>query len=280
MKAVTIHSYIYLGALYWHLTKLSGTPEAKGEKGVLTAILNLKQKIEEAGLPVTLRAGNKLWTIAGEIEKDENLNTLPIEMTRKISGLAQTLESTLIAEAEGKVIYQITDKRIDLDKLLYKQSALLAPNVFMSIPLICASDFNEACKSIAYELTTGGAFYILRCTEGVIRHYYLGVIKRKRLKSNYRTWGRMIEQMRNKRTNKPPVEILDTIDSIGVNFRNQTNHPDKVYDIEEVQDLFGLCVEVINRIVNAGQWELPEDSLEKFRQEYQKKSKQEEDEED
>jgi hypothetical protein len=48
---------------------------------------------------------------------------------------------------------------------------------------------------------------------------------------------------------RPPPLILQNLDHIRVNFRNPTQHPDKIYDIQEVQDLFGLCVDAANRMM-------------------------------
>jgi len=39
------------------------------------------------------------------------------------------------------------------------------------------------------------------------------------------------------------------LDNIRRSFRNPTQHPDKIYDIQEVQDLFGLCIDAINRMI-------------------------------
>jgi hypothetical protein len=51
------------------------------------------------------------------------------------------------------------------------------------------------------------------------------------------------------RSNNPPVELLDTLDNIRTNFRNPTNHPEKIFEIDKVQDLIFLCVDSINRMV-------------------------------
>jgi len=40
----------------------------------------------------------------------------------------------------------------------------------------------------------------------------------------------------------------DHLDHIRRSFRNPTQHPDKIYDIQEAQDLFGLCVDAVNRM--------------------------------
>ena len=278
MKPISIFLYIHLGALHWNLVRLSGSiNDIKGESGVLPALLDLKQHLVEAGLPVTLAAGWKLWELAAEIEKDQKLENISPEMSIKISKLAYSIEPTLIAESSGKIAYLITDKRLDIEKLLHNQSALLAPDIFNMLPAICVNDFLSACKSIAYELPTAAAFHILRCAEGTLRHFYLGVIKQKRLQPGNRTWGAMVLQMRRKKTNSPPVELLDTLDNIRINFRNPTNHPEKIFDIEEVQDLFGLCVDAINRMVKTVHWIMPEDSLKSYHKAYLEKSKKESD---
>lgn len=270
MKEISIRTYIYLGALHWHLVKLNPALvyKARGENGILESLLILKERIDEAGLSVTLRAGWKLWKIAEEIEADKELDDLPSDMRLRITEAACDLENTLVAEAEGKAAYLITEKRLDKEKLVRKQSALLANGVWKSLPHICTSDFTSACKAIVFELPTAAAFHILRCTEGGLRHYYTGVIKRNRLNPSKRMWGALVLQMRDKKTNKPPVELLDTLDRIRINFRNPTNHPDKIYDIEEAQDLFGLCVDAINRMVKAKNWYLPEDSIRGIRKKY------------
>jgi len=50
------------------------------------------------------------------------------------------------------------------------------------------------------------------------------------------------------RGRRPDPLILDHLDHIRRSFRNPTQHPDKIYDIQEAQDLFGLCVDAVNRM--------------------------------
>lgn len=49
-------------------------------------------------------------------------------------------------------------------------------------------------------------------------------------------------------SDNPQKELLDNLDNIRVSFRNPTQHPEKRYDIDEAQDLFNLCIEVVNRM--------------------------------
>lgn len=62
-------------------------------------------------------------------------------------------------------------------------------------------------------------------------------------------WGPMVTHLKKRKAKPiPPATLLNNLDNIRVSFRNPTQHPEKIYDIQEVQDLFGLCVDVVNRM--------------------------------
>lgn len=50
------------------------------------------------------------------------------------------------------------------------------------------------------------------------------------------------------RNPKPNKALLDHLDNIRKNFRNPTNHPEMVYGMDEVQTLFALVVDVLDRM--------------------------------
>lgn len=59
----------------------------------------------------------------------------------------------------------------------------------------------------------------------------------------------MITSLRAKRRRPLPNKILlNHLDHIRDSFRNPTDHPEKMYDIDEAQDLFGIVAEVLNRM--------------------------------
>jgi hypothetical protein len=91
----------------------------------------------------------------------------------------------------------------------------------------------------------------MRATEAVLRHFYLCVVERDRV--DPLMWWSMVDSMKKKKK-PPPGSLLNHLDNIRVSYRNPTQHPDKIYDINEVQDLFGLCIEVINRMVTSPHW--------------------------
>lgn len=258
MEPHNIQEYMHVGAMNWYLVRLPDTIQVKTAHD---AIKDLQENIQKADLKVTYRAGYRLWKMQEELNKMNALEEMPPSLVDKIRKESRDLEKTLVAESLGKIVFVVTEKRIDVEKLTNKPSALLSSKVWISLPRVSASDFENACKAIAFELPTAGAFHLLRCLEGAIKHYYLCIIKRNRLPSKLRMWGPMINQLREKKKNPPPKELIEVLDRIRVSFRNPTSHPDKMYDSDEVQDLFGLVVDALNRIVRLKQWKEPDNSI-------------------
>lgn len=260
METHTIQEYMHIGAMNWFLVRLPDVVRAKGSNSAYAAIKDFKDNIQKADLTVTYRAGVRLWAILDKLGVVAVSDNVPQELIQEIRTEANDIEKTLVAESLGKLVFVVTEKRIDSDKLVHNPATLLAGDVWISMPRISAYDFRHACHAIAFELPTAGAFHLLRCVEGIIKHYYMCIVKRDRLPEDKRMWGPMVQQMREKKREHPPIELLDTLDRIRINFRNPTNHPEKMYDMDEVQDLFGLCVDALNRIVKSKYWEVPSDS--------------------
>ena len=64
-------------------------------------------------------------------------------------------------------------------------------------------------------------------------------------------WGPMLTDLRKRKKASKYATLLSNLDNIRKSFRNPTQHPEKTYDMDEVQDLWGLCTEVINRMAKA-----------------------------
>lgn len=122
---------------------------------------------------------------------------------------------------------------------------LFATGVFSKLTELAQYDLKEAGKCLALNRNTASAFHTLRATEECLKQFCFCSIKQKRLKKPM--WASMIEALRKKETNQPSPVILDTFDMIRRHYRNPTQHPEKIYD-EEAQDLFNLCITVINQV--------------------------------
>lgn len=244
VKSRPISQYIEFGTELRYLQDAqSSWPIHEGD-GIHSNIVRFLTHIREYDLIVTERAASEMQELLNELTETESEATLSEEQSKKLRSITSDLRKTLFAEARGRIAYIVTDKRIDVHKLLKNIGALFAPGVFEKLPEISRYDFAEAGKCVAFERPTSGAFHLLRGTEDVLRRTYCEIVKRNRAKL---MWGPMVESLRKRRTS-PPKPLLDNLDNIRMSFRNPTQHPDKIYDIQEVQDLFSLCVDVVNRM--------------------------------
>jgi hypothetical protein len=251
MQSKSIVEYVMFGTELRYLQDVTNGEPIHGNAMILDNIDRFLSNLQKFGLKVTSRAAYPLRTIRDELAKTDQEHVLTTDESTRLRKIMTDLRRTLMAEASVILAYIVTDKRLDVNKLLQDMSSLLAPKVFDAMPDVARYDFSEAGKCIAYERPTAAAFHLLRGTESVFRNYYCSIVKRNRVKPLL--WGSMIESLRKCR--KPPESpLLENLDNIRLSFRNPTQHPEKVYDIEEVQDLFGLCVDVVNRMVTSDRW--------------------------
>jgi hypothetical protein len=169
-----------------------------------------------------------------------------VEVTQ-LRKAAEDVFTTLQAESEGQIIFVTTPKRFDMSRLLGDVGALMAPGVYDVLSDVAQHDFAEAGRCVAYELPTASAFHLLRGTEDVLRWFYCSTVKRDRV--DPLLWFAMSVHLSKRRT-PPPAVLLANLDNLRKSFRNPTQHPEMIYDIEEVQDLFALAIDVVSRMVH------------------------------
>jgi hypothetical protein len=260
MKSQPISSWISFGTGLRYLQDAGKTHTIKAKGGVLDNITSFLKNLEKFNLKVTARAANDLISFKSDLEKkytESELqkktieDKLTIEEAKKLQEIKKILRITLFAEAQGFSAYIVTEKRIDVEKLINDVPSLMAPNIFESLSKICKYDFEEGCKCIAFGRPTASAFHLLRGTEAELREFYYRKKKILRKDQNsFKSWGSMTTELRNLNSPSIPDSLLNNLDNIRENYRNPTQHPELIYDIEDVQNLFPLCVEVVNRMVS------------------------------
>lgn len=249
MKANDIWAYIYVGTCLRYLQDSQPEDLVHGKGRTINNIDLFLSSLDALGLNVTMRASENLSTIRSSLITKKRRGKLTLREARELQHTSTQLRDTFMAETKGIFVYTVTDKRLDLRKLLYGANDLFAPNVFDVCPEVARFDFEEAGKCIAFERPTAAAFHMLRGTEAVLRAYYRRYVRAAR---SGLAWGQITNQLRAKTRGRLPDPILlDNLDHIRRSFRNPTQHPDKMYDIQEAQDLFGLCIDVVNRMAKA-----------------------------
>jgi len=249
MKQTSIWQYIWVGTCLRYLQDQQAGWSAKAKSMTVDNLRSFLDSLDDLGLHVTKRASEGLQEIMEELEGKSAEYKLTAADASRIQKAASDVRNTFEAETGGVFTYVVTDKRIDVRKLLDDVGALFSPGVYDACSAIARYDFAEAGKCIAFERPTAGAFHILRGTESVVRLFYKRYV---RPAQTGLTWGQMTQALAAKaKGRKPDPVILQNLDHIRVSFRNPTQHPDKVYDIQEAQDLFSLCIDAVNRMIAA-----------------------------
>ncbi|MFY1617850.1 hypothetical protein [Micromonospora sp. WMMD736] len=265
MEALSIEKYVLLGN---DIRLMLGVQEGVHLYAPKTLEYCMKRFVESCKaqrLHVTLRVFERqfeailnLWQEHhANLEGDEKVACkLSADEAILIRQAAHIVQSTLVAEAQGIYAYVTKDKRFNVDKLLNDVESIMAPGVFDKLPEVAKYDLGEAGRCIAFETPTAAAFHLMRGTEDTLRWFYCSIVKRGRLDQKQMVWGAIVNHLR-KRHDAPPAILLNNLDNLRTGFRNPTQHPDKIYDIEEVQDLFALSLDVINRMVKYIHPEIP-----------------------
>jgi hypothetical protein len=247
MEQKSVSSYVMLGATEKYLEDIQKDHPVHGEGHFLDNLSRFIDLLDELDFPVTTGAIKyvRLDTIKDDLKATDDDAKLSAERVKNIRREMRHIRVALISESQQKLAFIVTPKRIEVDRLLDDPGSLMAPGIWDELEDLVRYDLSEAAKCIAFERPTAAAFHLMRATEGALRGMYCTVVKRKRV--DPLLWSPMIEQLRG-RSKPPPRPLLDQLDNIRHNFRNPTQHPDAVYDIQEAQDLWSLAIDAITRM--------------------------------
>lgn len=245
MEQKSIRAYFQFGTTTRYLQDVSEGYNLKSDGGVIKNIEYFFETLDDLKLQVTKRAAKKLSSLHDRLSQQEGPSISKTD-AEKLKTIIRELRQTLHAEIEGFDAYIVTPKRIATEHLINDISGLFAKDVYAKLPQVAAYDIAEAGKCVAFERPTAAAFHILRAAEDVLRSFYEKVVKQKRITS--RMWGPIVIDLRKRTAMKNEAALLNNLDNIRASFRNPTQHPEKIYSMDEVQDLIFLCVDVINRM--------------------------------
>jgi hypothetical protein len=246
MIARSVSEYVMFGTTLRYLQDAQPGSLIHNEAGLLDNLARFLQILAPSGYWVTVNASGRLQSIHERLKATENDHVLSLSEARELAEAATSIRDTLMAELQGHIAFVVTDKRIEVRKLLWTVETLLSPGRFAILSDIAQFDLREAGICLAFDRPTAAAFHILRATEDTLRRVYSAYVPPMQ-QDTLMLWGPMVEQLVGLPT-APGQALLDHLKNIKNNFRNPTQHPEKAYDIEEAQDLFNLCVDVLNRM--------------------------------
>lgn len=188
---------------------------------------------------------SELDVIVKQISDMSDEQVTPADVIEKLKKFSLKIETTIDAELKLTHAYILDEKRLGLNRLLDNIKELFGDAVFNKLSKQAQMDFMEAGKCLAFERYTASAFHILRATEEMLSVYYKHKIKQKRVKELL--WYPMVKHLSGKKG--VPLALMAVLDSVRLDFRNPTAHPEKFYGEDEVQKLFSHCGDIVNRIV-------------------------------
>jgi hypothetical protein len=245
--------FIHLGARIRYLIGVQAKYPLDGRGNVLDNLTKLRERLVALGfnVSVTLFDGTLADFVAEfkqKIAKQQEGEATLADSAAKFTDQVTSFEKTVTAEAVNRKIAIPMPRRIPLQHLLERPENVFGKGVFDALTDIAKRDVRESCSCIAFEVPTAAAFHILRCVEECVRIVYRTYFPRKTVQK--RTWGQLTSELKQKPRNpRPDQTLLAHLDHVREKFRNPTDHPDKFYDIEEVEDLLHLAADIINRCV-------------------------------
>jgi len=247
MKKESLLNFYFLGTVVRYIQDVAPHYDVGTENdgNVLSNVKVFFENLDQLDLVVTRQAAWELRNVVLSLAQKAGTDKVA-EKAAELSGAMTDLRRTLDAELSTKYAFRITPKVIETEKLLERVPDLFAPSAFSRLPEIAKFDFTEAAQCIAFERPTAAAFHVLRGTEAVLRVFYETTVRTKRIKN--RMWGPLVTDMRGRSKCGVHGVLLNHLDHIRNAFRNPTQHPEAKYDIHEVQDLWSLCVDAVNRM--------------------------------
>jgi len=239
MYALSPYMFVHIGLIIRLLRHASGIAISV----IISESDKLANELSSAGFAVSSQGLYQLKEFIGLLREDANKDrAITAAEVTKLSGIMSVLEQMVFAEAETKRIYIVTETRFSLDSLLNKPEQMFSGEVYGRLPPQVTFDIAEGFKCIVFSRATAAAFHLLRATEGTLREYYLKSVKRARVK--VLNWGNMTQHMARKK--RKDASLISRLDYIRTTYRNPTSHPEAKYELEQAQDLLGLCTDVVS----------------------------------
>lgn len=214
-----------------------------------SSLTTLVTELQEGNFQVTLAAmdSDDFLAMVSALDALENTDTaLGDGLSKWIRNLSEKIETVVFPESIIKRIYVLPNRRFNSEYLLSSPQKLLKDGTFEKLDEVAKQDISSACRCILFGEATAAAFHILRATESVLKSYYFAHKKQRRLPKPM--WGSMLAELRAKTKSKPPGTLLNSLDLIRSAYRNPTQHPEAIYEIDSAQDLFGVCLDVIGKM--------------------------------
>jgi len=246
MNITNSYDLIFIGLL---TRALQNVNEEDSVEEFLLLFSQLKTALENSSMTVSISAISNINSLNDKIEALKKMHSkgkIGLSLADGLHDEMKVIENIIFSEALTKDVYVLPARRYNGDYLINNPGKLLKDGIFDKLTDMAKFDFIAACRCLSFGEATASAFHILRATEDTLKEYYFKYKKTKRLAKPM--WGPMTQELRNKKKPKPSDSILNALDVVRVSYRNPTQHPQAIYDLDSSQDLLGVCIDLINKM--------------------------------
>lgn len=255
MKITDPSDYLFLGNLIRYLLHVQPGRRLDGGGYVLEAMKNVGILLTRNGFPVSNKMfENTLGELRAKFVKQIKESGSPEkEIISKndaedLGHKMKSLEDAIFAEVAICRIAVPVTRRYELKYLIDDPTGLFASGSFAMLPQVAQYDVRQGCRAIAFDLPTAAAFHLLRAVEECQR--WLHRAHFPQADCSTMAWGPVWQALYGKvRRPRPDPVLMAHLDHLRKRFRNPTDHPEKVFEIDEAQDLLNICIDAIGRVV-------------------------------
>lgn len=247
MQINSLYRFIFFGTAFRYLQDLVPHPDFHSNGGPLANMNFILDFLNENNMRVSANAAIELRNFRDILLNREGENrALSQDDCRELNTIMNALRPTILAESIEVTAIFPREKRYNFKHLTERPERIFGDATFQVLPEVAKHDFSEACLCIAVERPTAAAFHLMRGTEATLKHFYFSVVKRGR--KDPAMWANMVTHLSERKALDEATKGM--LDLFRRGFRNPVAHPEKIYSLDEAQDLLGTTCQLITLLVN------------------------------
>jgi hypothetical protein len=254
MERLELQSFYELGGHLANLENATKLPrDVKWNLATLDSLITaLAAVVESKALPLMTEAAQNLLDTINALLDDvmpwqEASDPPNDEVLAKIREQIASFKSVLTPQWKRIHAYRVTPKGLmDPSALIERPHDAFDSEQWKHLPDIVHSDWNSACRCLAFDLPTASGFHVLRCIEAVALNYLdkLQVPKPTKGNCNLGSYLDLLKQ------NKASPDTVDAAHLIRRLYRNPLMHPEDTLTSREALNLLNVCGAMIQALLD------------------------------
>jgi hypothetical protein len=251
MEKTNIYKFYRLGQL---LNEFK-TDEEPTNIELYNRITNFLDFVSELNLQVTnsaIKLGDikKYHKILDNDSKGNAKNKVASDTVKKVNSEIKKLLTTFEAEILNKNSFILKDKKSKMEHLIDDQTKLFKkPDVLLIAPFDVQYNVIESAKCLAFDRYSASAFHMLLATEEYVRFFNDKFLEPSIEDEETITFYNLINETEEILSDlKYNSELISFLHIIRKFYRNQSQHSNRKFTESEAEELFMICIKIINEM--------------------------------